>query len=143
MLLDTPDTIPEEAPTVAIAMLLLLHVPPVVGSDRVMVPPPPHTVVGPVMAAGRGFTVSVRVISQPVVVSRYVMVVVPSAKPDTRPVEDPIVATDMLLLLQVPLGVKLLSVTVEPRQTPEGPEMVKGSGLMVTMVVVIHEVGSV
>ena len=51
----TPVTIPVD-PTVAIDILLLLHVPPVVISDNVIVLPG-QTCVRPVIDAGAGFTV--------------------------------------------------------------------------------------
>lgn len=46
----TPVTVPVAAFTVALAVLLLLHVPPVVASASVM-DEPGHTEVGPVIAA--------------------------------------------------------------------------------------------
>ena len=55
---DMPDTAPEGEPTVAIAVLLLLHVPPVVASPSVVVAPA-QTLVVPVIAAGAGLTVTV------------------------------------------------------------------------------------
>ena len=61
---ETPVTTLEEF-TVAMALLLLLHVPLVVPSPRVVVDPA-HTVVVPVMANGIGFTVIVNVLLQPV-----------------------------------------------------------------------------
>ncbi len=53
---ETPVTTPVAATTVADARLLLLHVPPVVASLRLMVLPG-HTVVGPVIGDGGAFTV--------------------------------------------------------------------------------------
>ena len=53
-------------PIVAIAVLLLLHVPPTVASARVVVKPG-QTVVVPVIAAGNAFTVIVAVALHPVV----------------------------------------------------------------------------
>ena len=47
----TPVTTPVPEPIVAMAVLLLLHVPPVEGSPRVMVAPA-HTVEGPVIGLG-------------------------------------------------------------------------------------------
>jgi hypothetical protein len=52
-----PVTIPVEGPTVAIALLLLVHVPPVVSSCRVIVELT-HTVEGPLIVAGVGLTVT-------------------------------------------------------------------------------------
>ena len=51
-------------PTVAKLVLLLLHVPPPVVDDRVVVLPI-HTVEVPVRAAGRAFTVIDVVLTQP------------------------------------------------------------------------------
>ena len=53
---DMPVTTPEPLPTVAIVVLLLVHVPPPVASLNVVVKPT-HTDVIPVIVAGRGFTV--------------------------------------------------------------------------------------
>ena len=59
--LDTPETIPEEEPTDAIAGLVLLHVP-VPGAVRVMVVPT-HRPEGPLMGAA-GLTVIILVTRQ-------------------------------------------------------------------------------
>ena len=60
-----PFTVPVDAPTDAMAGVLLVHVPPVVASDSVMVVPE-HTFIAPVMAAGRGLMVVTAVVIQPV-----------------------------------------------------------------------------
>jgi hypothetical protein len=55
---DTPVTVPV-VPTVAVAVLVLLHTPPVVVSTNVVVAPPAHTFSVPVIEAGvvgKGFT---------------------------------------------------------------------------------------
>ena len=57
---------PELVPTVAIGVELLLHVPPVVASARVIVAPV-HTLTGLGIYAGFGFTVTVLYAEQPVV----------------------------------------------------------------------------
>ena len=49
-------TTPVNNPTDATAELLLLHVPPKEGSLSVMLTPPEHILVGPVIAAGGGKT---------------------------------------------------------------------------------------
>jgi hypothetical protein len=59
-----PDTMPDIVPTVAIIGLLLLQVPPVVTSDNVVVDPT-HKIVVPVIADGKGFTVTVIVTLHP------------------------------------------------------------------------------
>ena len=61
----TPDATPLKEPIVATAMLLLLHVPPIVASLSVVVLPT-QTAVTPVIAAGSGLTVIIVVVRQPV-----------------------------------------------------------------------------
>ena len=60
---DAPYTMPE-ATTVAAAVLLLLHVPPLVASLNAVVDPT-HMVVAPPMGDGNGFTVTIVVAGQP------------------------------------------------------------------------------
>lgn len=60
----TPVTIPVERPTVATPGALLVQVPPP-GLNTVTVAPA-QTAIGPVMAVGSGFTVTVMVVVQPV-----------------------------------------------------------------------------
>jgi len=62
----TPLTKPELLPTVAVAVLLLLHTPPVTASLNAVVRPW-HTVAVPVIAATPGLTVTVALVRQPVV----------------------------------------------------------------------------
>ncbi len=61
---DTPFTSPPVAVTVAIALLLLLHMPPAVRLASVMVVPA-QSDDGPMMAEGEAFTVSVFDVRQP------------------------------------------------------------------------------
>ncbi len=61
----TPVTTPVDEPTVAIASLLLNHVPPDVVFESVAVDPT-HAFIVPVVAAGLGFTVIVSFREQPV-----------------------------------------------------------------------------
>ncbi len=61
----TPVTTPVD-PTVAVAVLLLLHVPGVVASVRLVVAPFAHTLNVPVMPEGRALTDTLAVILQPV-----------------------------------------------------------------------------
>ena len=63
---DTPVTKPVEEPTVAFAVLPLVHVPPLVASLMLVVKPA-HTVAVPVMDEGSGLTVTTTVEIQPVV----------------------------------------------------------------------------
>jgi hypothetical protein len=60
-----PLTIPLDEPTVAIAILLLLQVPPGVASDKVVVCPT-HTLGVPVIGVGGVTTFTVVVATQPV-----------------------------------------------------------------------------
>ena len=59
-----PETMPELVPTVATDILLLIHVPPPASLRAVV--RPAHTLVVPVIADGKGFTVISEVIIQPV-----------------------------------------------------------------------------
>lgn len=68
------------------------------------------------------------------------MVVTPAPTPVTTPVDEPMVATEVLLLLQVPPGVTSARVMVEPAQTAEGPVIVAGNGLTVSTAVLIQPV---
>lgn len=138
----TPVTIPVAEPMPAIAELLLLQVP---------VPPllltvavaPMQTLPAPVIAGGNGFTVSVRVMEQPVEESVKVMVVVPAATPLTTPVAMLIVAVPVLLLAHVPPPALLLKVADEPTHTAAAPDMAGGGPLTVILVVVKQPVEAV
>jgi hypothetical protein len=61
----TPVKTPDVRPIVAIAVLLLVHEPPVVADDKVEVKPS-HTTAVPVITAGSGFTVAGAKALQPV-----------------------------------------------------------------------------
>jgi hypothetical protein len=60
------------------------------------------------------------------------MIAVPAITPDTMPEPEPIVATEVLLLLHMPPGVALDNVTVLPIQVTVGPVIGDGNGLTVT-----------
>jgi hypothetical protein len=93
------------------------HIPP--APEPSVVEVPSHTVAAPVMAAGKGFTVTVATsYSEPTV---YVMVVVPAAMPVTTPVAAFTVPTATTALLQVPPVVVLARDVVEPTQTLNVP----------------------
>jgi hypothetical protein len=64
----TPETIPDIAPTVATDVVPLLHTPPEVASDKLVVAPE-HTLLAPEIAAGNGFTVTIVVAVQPLPLS--------------------------------------------------------------------------
>ncbi len=71
------------------------------------------------------------------------IVVVPAAKPVTRPEPDPMVATATALLLHNPNGVGSDNVVVRPRHTLFEPVTDAGNGFTVTALVVIQPVGNV
>lgn len=133
---ETPVTTPE-VPTVARAVLLLLHVPPP-PSESVMLAPT-QTLLGPVIAEGSGLTVSTLVAIQPVPEVK-VIIVVPRATPDTSPVPASIVATLVVVLAHVPPPLASLRFVMLPIHTPAEPEIAAGSGFTVITVVVIHDV---
>jgi hypothetical protein len=110
----TPVTTP--ADTDATAVLLLLHEPPLTASVRVIVDPG-HTVAGPLMVPAEAPEVTVTVVVTAPHDSMYVIIVVPEVIPDTTPLPEPMVATEVLLLLQVPPDTLLLSVLVVPVHT--------------------------
>lgn len=112
-----PVTTPEDD-TVALAVLLLLHTPPLTELLRTSVRPT-QTELPPVIG-GNALTVTVVVVEQPL--AEYVITVVPFVLPYTRPVEDT-VATDVVLLLQVPPGTASLSCVVEPGHTVVVPKI--------------------
>ena len=60
----------------------------------------------------------------------------PDVVPDTRPFTDPTVATELVLLLQIPPAIELLNVLVEPAHIVVVPAITPGDGLTVTTVVV-------
>ncbi len=62
----------------------------------------------------------------------------PAAIPDTRPLEDPTVATDVLLLVHAPPVTALLNKVVDPTQTLAVPLIVPGEEITETMVVARH-----
>ena len=63
------------------------------------------------------------------------ILVVPVTRPLTTPVVPSIVATVVLLLLQLPPVVALASVALAPTQVPDGPVIAAGVGLTVTTAV--------
>jgi hypothetical protein len=54
--------------------------------------------------------------------------------------DEPIITTEVLLLLHVPPGGVLFRVLLEPTQSPVTPVMPLGIGLTVTVMVAAHEV---
>ena len=107
----TPLTIPDDVPTVATAVLLLLHVPPIALLLNVVVDDW-HTVIVPVIDPASGVTLTGLVAAEPQPVL-YVIVAVPPLTPLTMPDDVPTVATAVLLLLHVPPIALLLNVVVD------------------------------
>jgi hypothetical protein len=99
-------TSPVDAPTVAIAVLLLVHVP-VVGVLASVVVCPTHTDAVPVIAVGEASTVTMVLIEQPVV-AVYTMLVVPAVSAVNAPDPASIVPTAVVLDDQVPPVLVLL-----------------------------------
>lgn len=128
---DTPVTTPVVDTTVAIEVAPLLHVPPPASLSVIVAPV--QTDDSPAMGDGNGSTVTTFVEEHPDV-AVYDMVVVPAETPLTTPVEEPIVATDVVLLVQWPPVVASAIVIVEPTQTSEGPVIVPGGDTIVTVI---------
>ena len=126
---DTPVTIPV-APTVAIAPLLLLHVPPVVASLSGSVKPT-VTVLPPDIGEGEGFTVTDKVPIQPVA-AMHVIVATPAERPMAMP-DDTETTAGLLVLQLLPTGP--VSVSVLPIQR-RGDPLIVGVGYTVTIAVV-------
>src|SRR4051812_36472096 len=106
-----PFTTPDEE-IAATKVLLLLHTPPPVpllNADVV----PTHMPVAPTIADGNGWTVTVALVWHPVG-SVYFTVAVPAVTPSAIPLPDPIIATDVLPLLQVPPLRASLNVVANP-----------------------------
>ena len=129
-----PFIIPDKVPTVAIPVLLLIQLPPLIASER-SIEVPTQTIDGPEMAEGDGVTEIVVVVKQPVA-RATVIIVVPNEIPVTTPVNIPIIATDGLLLVQLPPVVASNWVIEDPTQTEVGPVMVEGRLFTVNVAVV-------
>ena len=131
----TPETTPVEGPTaglavvtVAIAVLLLLHVPPP-GVDVRLVELPSQTVAVPVIAVGVVFTLTTRDMEQPSAVVA-VIVVTPTEMPANTPLVasiDPIAGVDETQ----PVASVLVYVAVAPTHTLAGALIAPGAGLTV------------
>jgi hypothetical protein len=103
---------------------------------------PTQTVSDPPIASGKGLTVTVVVVIQPVV-RVYVIVAVPGVMPVTTLLTEPIVATAVLPLVHVPPVVALASVVVSPTHTAVPPVIAAGSGLIVTIFEIMQPVPTV
>jgi len=103
--------------------------------------PPAH--IGPLFVAlvsvGAAFTVTPVVALQPVL-SVNVIIAEPVATGVTIPVAVPIVATEVLLLLQVLLPDTSLNVVVDPVHTVVVPVIAAGDAFTVTLAIALHPV---
>jgi hypothetical protein len=124
----------------AIDVLLLDHKPPEVASNNV-VDPPAHILVTPVIAAGKGFTITVLEILQPLELVKLINGD-PAATPVTIPV-GPTTAREELLLVHVPAPPPSANGVVEPAHTDAVPVIAGGNGLTVASTVEIQPVGSI
>ncbi len=123
-------TVPVADPMVPTAVLLLIHVPPDVVFVNVVDDPSQRTNV-PAIAAGFELTVAMVVLLQPVA-SVYVIFDVPAVTPVRAAFDEPIVATAVVLLLQVPPAGVALSVVVIPIHVCVVPLITDGRAFTVT-----------
>jgi hypothetical protein len=128
-----PVTTPEPEPTVAILVLLVLHVPPVTLLLNVMFEPEQTDAV-PGMMAGAVKTVTVAVASGAQPLEKEI-IVLPAVPPVTIPVNGSTLATIVLPLLQVPLVIASLSVVASPEHTFLTPDIAVGKGVTVDVTV--------
>lgn len=135
---DTPATTPAVL-IEAIAVLLLLQVPPETPLVSAVVAPA-QTVVVPLIVPADGvvdtLTVVVALAEPHALVTVYDIVTEPTATPVTTPVLL-IVAIEGLLLLQVPPVTALINVLDEPGHTVVEPVMVPADGVVITVTVAV------
>ena len=112
-----------------------LHVPPVVPELNVELLPT-QSKVTPVIVAGSGFTVTTWMLLQPYAMA-YVTIVVPADTPVTTPLLFT-VAFSVSLLLHVPPAVLLARVLVDPAHRTAVPVIPAGTGLTVSVTVLMH-----
>lgn len=136
-----PETIPLDKPTVAIAVLLLVHVPPGVELVSVAVCPV-QTTDGPAIEPMAELMFTVVVLLQPVPTA-YVIKDVPLAMPVTIPVVLPIVATEVVADDHVPPDVVEASIVVLPTQVLVVPVMAAGRFITENALVVVQPPGKV
>ena len=129
-----PVTKPVVSITLAVSIRLLVQVPPGVRSVSAVVEPT-HTPSVPVIAGSDDVTVITTERVQPDG-EVYITVEVPEATPLTTPVDDPTVATEVVLLLQVPPVVASVSVLVKPTHI-DGVPVIGLIGLIVAIAVAL------
>ena len=123
----TPVITPVEEFIIALAVVPLVHTPPVVVLVKVVVDPT-QTDCDPVssLTVGRAFTVTVRVAvqTQPLTfITEYLISELPAEMPVKTPVEAFIVALAVVPLVQTPSPVALAKVKVDPTHTAFVPVM--------------------
>jgi hypothetical protein len=133
---DTPFTTPVPDPTVATVVLLLLHAPPAVALLREVVEPTHELPLPVINSIGFTRTEAVTIQLEPAV---KVIVAEPPATPEMMPVEEPAVATAVLLLLHVPPPASL-SVVVPLAQSVLVPVIADGTAFIATVAVFTHPV---
>jgi hypothetical protein len=139
---EIPVTIPEDEPTVAMAVLLLDQVPPA-GLLVSVVVEPSHTAGAAGLITGNGYTVTMPVIRQPVGAVYVTVHVEPEALPATpvtTPVEEPMDNIAGQALLHVPPPTAFVSDVVDKTQTLIVPPIAGGFGLTVAIAVVMQPV---
>jgi len=120
-----------------VAMLLQLPLP---ETSVKVAEVPIHTGEFPIMVAGNAFTETIVTAVHPVEVRVKVIMAVPEATPVTIPVEEPIAATPVALLFQVPLPDGSVKVEVDAWHKVVAPVMANGKEFTVTVVVLAHPV---
>lgn len=121
--------------TVATPVLLDDHTPPLGLPTNVVVPPPVHVLNVPLID-GKPVTVTTVLLLQPAAVV-YSMVDVPDINPLTTP-SVPMVATLVLLLLQLPPPGAHVNVVVAPSHTNSVPPIALGLAFTVTTPVTLQ-----
>jgi hypothetical protein len=131
---EAPPTIPVKTSAVAIAVLLLLHAPPVVPLASGIVRPV-HTFITPVAGSGSAFTVTRTDAAQLPIV--YEIVAVPADDPITIP--PPLtLAMPVFPLLHTPPVVTSFRLTEAPVHISGTPVIEAGERLTVTTAVTVH-----
>jgi hypothetical protein len=133
-----PPTMPDELPTVAIAGLLLIHVPPVVEFESEIVAPaqtPVAPVIKPALGMSVMLTACVSTAVPHILVTEYDMMAVPVVTPPTMPDKIPTVATGGLLLVHVPPVAALVKEADVPGQRVVGPIIDPALGNPITVTI--------
>lgn len=128
-----PVTTPVVASTVASDVLLLLQLPPAVASVSVAVKPAQTFDVPPMLAGELTLTTAVAIQPAP---RSYVMLAVPLLTAVSTPLDEPIVAIAVLLLVHVPPAAPPLSVDVVAAQRESEPVIDAGVPTVTTFVAV-------